>query len=119
MGVMDSFSVSADGTVVGTYDNGQNIPLYKLSLATFINPSGLTKVGDTVFRESTNSGLARIGVPLEDGAGALIGGALEMSNIDLTEEFTRLILAQRGFQANARVINTSDQVLEEQINIKR
>ena len=70
-------------------------------------------------KESTNSGLARIGVPMEDGAGALIGGALEMANIDLTEEFTRLILAQRGFQANARVINTSDQVLEEQINIKR
>ncbi len=119
MGVMESFTVSNDGTVMATYDNGQNIPMYRLALATFVNPSGLSKVGDTVFKESTNSGLARIGVPMEDGAGALIGGALEMANIDLTEEFTRLILAQRGFQANARVINTSDQVLEEQINIKR
>jgi len=119
MGVMESFMVTNDGTVMGSYDNGQNVPLYRMSLATFVNPSGLTKVGDTVFRESSNSGLARLGVPLEDGAGALIGGALEMSNIDLTEEFTQLILAQRGFQANARVINTSDQVLEEQINIKR
>jgi len=119
MGVMQSFMVTNNGTVMASYDNGQNVPMYKMSLATFVNPSGLTKVGDTVFKESSNSGLARIGVPLEDGAGALIGGALEMSNIDLTEEFTQLILAQRGFQANARVINTSDQVLEEQINIKR
>lgn len=119
MGVLDDFFVAADGSVMGAYDNGQNIPMYRLSLATFVNPSGLAKIGDTHFKESNNSGLARIGVPLEDGAGSLLGGALELSNIDLTEQFTQLILAQRGFQANARVINTSDQVLEEQINIKR
>ncbi len=119
MGTLEKFAVAYDGTVMGSYNNGQNVPMYRLALANFVNPEGLTKVGETHFQESSNSGLAQIGIPGADGNGVLVGGALELSNIDLTEEFTQLILAQRGFQANARVITTSDQVLEEQINLKR
>ncbi len=119
MGVLTDFAVAQDGTVNGIYSNGQNIPLYRVALALFANPAGLVKIGDTAFRDSNNSGVPQIGSPLEDGAGAIIGSSLEMSNVDLTEEFTKLITSQRGFQANARMITTSDQVLEELINIKR
>lgn len=119
MGTLESFSVAYDGTVMGSYDNDQDVPMYRIALANFANPEGLIKVGETHFTESANSGLAQIGVAGADGNGVLVAGALELSNIDLTEEFTQLILAQRGFQASARVITTSDQVLEEQINIKR
>lgn len=119
MGVMTDFAVGKDGTITGVYSNGQNVPLYRVALALFDNPAGLVKNGDTSFRESTNSGLAQIESPQQGGAGSIIGSTLEMSNVDLTEEFTKLITAQRGFQANARMITTSDQVLEELINIKR
>ena len=80
---------------------------------------GLEKVGETSFRESANSGTAQLGVAGEGRRGTLMGGALEMSNVDLAAEFTNLILAQRGFQASSRVITTSDQVLEDLVNIKR
>ena len=119
MGVLTDFAVAQDGTVNGIYSNGQNIPLYRVALALFANPAGLVKTGNTAFSESNNSGIAQIGSPQEGGAGSIIGSSLEMSNVDLTEEFTKLITSQRGFQANARMITTSDQVLEELINIKR
>jgi flagellar hook protein FlgE len=119
MGVLTDFASGKDGTITGVYSNGQNVPLYRIALALFANPSGLTKVGDTAFMESNNSGLAQVGPADEGGAGTIAGGTLEMGNVDLSEEFVRLIVAQRGFQANARVITTSDQVLEELINIKR
>jgi flagellar hook protein FlgE len=119
MGVLNDFSVSKDGTVMGVYSNGVNQPISKVVLALFANPSGLDKVGDTVFMESANSGIAQIVPPQTGGAGSITGGALEMSNVDLSEEFVRLIVAQRGFQASARIVTTSDQVLEELINLKR
>lgn len=119
MGVLTDFAVAQDGTVNGIYSNGQNIPMYRVALALFANPAGLVKIGDTAFRDSNNSGIPQIGSPQEDGAGSIVGSSLEMSNVDLTEEFTKLITSQRGFQANARMITTSDQVLEELINIKR
>lgn len=119
MGVMTDFAMAQDGTINGIYSNGQNIPMYRVALALFNNPAGLVKVGNTAFRDSNNSGIPQIGSPLEGGAGAVVGSSLEMSNVDLTEEFTKLITSQRGFQANARMITTSDQVLEELINIKR
>jgi len=119
MGVLTDFAVAQDGTVNGIYSNGQNIPLYRVALALFANPAGLVKIGNTAFTQSNNSGIAQIGSPQEGGAGSIVGSSLEMSNVDLTEEFTRLIVSQRGFQANARMITTSDQVLEELINIKR
>ena len=119
MGVLTDFAVAQDGTVNGIYSNGQNIPMYRVALALFANPAGLVKIGNTAFRDSNNSGIPQIGSPQQDGAGSIVGSSLEMSNVDLTEEFTKLITSQRGFQANARMITTSDQVLEELINIKR
>ncbi len=88
-------------------------------MADFNNPMGLEKVGETSFRESANSGAAQLGIPGEGRRGDIQGGAVEMSNVDLAAEFTNLILAQRGFQASSRVITTSDQVLEDLVNIKR
>lgn len=119
MGVLNDFSVAKDGTVMGVYSNGVNKPISKVVLALFANASGLEKVGDTVFMESANSGIAQIVPPQTGGAGSITGSALEMSNVDLSEEFVRLIVAQRGFQASARIVTTSDQVLEELINLKR
>ena len=91
----------------------------RVAVADFTNPAGLEKVGETAFRASANSGNPELGVAGEGSRGSLLGGALEMSNVDLAGEFTNLILAQRGFQASSRVITTSDQVLEELVNIKR
>ncbi len=119
MGVLNDFATGKDGTITGVYSNGRNIPLYRVALALFSNPSGLDKFGDTAYLASNNSGLAQVVPPLEGGAGSIAGGTLEMGNVDLSEEFVRLIVAQRGFQASARVVTTSDQVLEELINIKR
>ncbi|HRX25232.1 MAG TPA: flagellar hook-basal body complex protein, partial [Aminivibrio sp.] len=119
MGVLNDFAAGKDGTITGVYSNGVNLPLYRIALALFSNPTGLTKVGSTAFAASNNSGLAQVVAAGEGGAGTIAGGTLEMANVDLSEEFVRLIVAQRGFQANARVVTTSDQVLEEVINIKR
>ncbi len=119
MGVLQSFNVAQDGSVVGVYSNGQRKTLYKIALALFNNPSGLEQIGDTVFAKTSNSGEPQINLPQSGGAGSIMGGMLEMSNVDLSEEFVRLILAQRGFQANARVITTSDQILEELLAMKR
>ena len=119
MGVMKSYSVAIDGTITGTYDNGVNLPLYRVALATFANEQGLEKVGNTMFQATVNSGNANIDGATTNGKGSIMSQYLEMSNVDLTEEFTHLIIAQRGFQANSRVITTSDQILEEVVNLKR
>jgi flagellar hook protein FlgE len=119
MGVLNDYSVGQDGTITGVYSNNQTQPLYRLALAQFTNPQGLEKVGDTMFRATANSGMANINAAMVNGGGSIASGSLEMSNVDLTEEFTRLIIAQRGFQANARVVTTSDQILEEVVNLKR
>ncbi len=119
MGVLEDYSVGTDGVITGVYTNGQNRPLSVVALAIFSNPEGLLKVGDTAFQASSNSGLAQDVAPQSGGAGKILGGNLEMSNVDLTEEFITLIKAQRGFQANARTVTTSDSVLEELVNIKR
>jgi flagellar hook protein FlgE len=118
-GALQSYSMSSDGTLMGSYSNGTTQPLARIALATFTNPGGLEKVGGTAYRASINSGEARYGTPGSDGLGQLVGGALEMSNVDLSAEFTNLIVAQRGFQANARIITTSDEVLQELTNLKR
>ena len=115
-----SYNIGGDGMVVGIYEGtDQPVSLGRLAVADFVNPQGLEKVGDSLYRETTNSGAAEVAAPGEDGNGTLIGGAVEMSNVDLAQEFTNLIIAQRGFQASSRVITTSDQVLEELVNIKR
>ncbi|MDR1741381.1 MAG: flagellar hook-basal body complex protein [Synergistaceae bacterium] len=119
MGTMNDYSVGQDGTITGVFTNGQTQPIYRLALAQFANPMGLEKIGNTMFRQSVNSGLAMISAASVDGSGTITSGSLEMSNVDLTEEFTRLIISQRGFQANTRVVTTSDQILEEVVNMKR
>ncbi len=115
----EDFAVGADGTVTGVYSNGKNQPIARLALALFANPQGLLKMGETVFMESPNSGVAQIVNPQEGGAGKIAGSYLEMSNVEMVDEFVSLIKGQRGFQANARVVTTGDQVLEELINLKR
>ena len=114
-----SYNIGGDGVITGIFDDGTRRPLFQLALANFANPEGLERAGDTAFRESTNSGAAQVGAPGSGRRGSLIGGSLEMSNVDLAQEFTNLIVAQRGFQATSRVITTSDSVLEELVNIKR
>lgn len=119
MGVLESYSVSDDGTITGVYSNGETQPIARLALAIFANPQGLLKMGETVFAESANSGMAQIVAPGTGGAGSIAGSSLEMSNVDLAEEFVNLIKGQRGFQANSRVVTTGDEILEELINLKR
>jgi flagellar hook protein FlgE len=116
---VQGYQLNADGKVRGVFSDGVQRDICQLAVADFTNPMGLEKVGETAFRASANSGDALVGVAGEGRRGTLLGGALEMSNVDLAAEFTNLILAQRGFQASSRVITTSDQVLEELVNIKR
>lgn len=118
-GSLQSFTVSQDGLVVGAYSNGRSKAIAQMSLANFSNPEGLEKVGGSNFRASVNSGLPQLGVAGLGGRGLLSSGTVEMSNVDLAQEFTNLIVAQRGFQANSRVVSASDDVLQEIVNLKR
>lgn len=118
-GYMTGYSVEADGTIRGTFSNGDNRPLARIAVASFANPLGLEKAGSSYFVESGNSGQPQIGEAGTGQRGAMTGGAVEMSNVDLAAEFTNLILSQRGFQANSRVITTSDEILQELVNMKR
>ena len=118
-GTLQQFRIAPDGTVVGIFSNGQKQDVARIAMANFNNPAGLEKLGNTSYGTSPNSGLAQIGVPGSGGRGDLLGGALEMSNVDLAQEFTSLIVAQRGFQANSRVITSSDEMLQDLVNIKR
>lgn len=118
-GVLESFTVSPDGTLVGSFSNGTTANVARVALASFTNPAGLEKAGGNTYLASPNSGNAAIGSAGTNGLGSVSAGALEMSNVDLSQEFTNLIVAQRGFQANSRIITTSDSVLEELVNLKR
>lgn len=118
-GTLESFSIGADGTITGSFSNGAKIAVAQLAMATFDNPGGLEKAGNTSYAASVNSGNAIIGTGGSAGFGTMSSGSLEMSNVDLSQEFTNLIIAQRGFQANSRIITTSDSVLEELVNLKR
>jgi flagellar hook protein FlgE len=118
-GTLKGFSLSKDGTLVGQFSNGESLAVGRIALATFANPGGLEKSGSSGYRATANSGNAALGVPGSPGVGSLSSGTLEMSNVDLSQEFTNLIVAQRGFQANARIITTSDEVLQELTNLKR
>ena len=119
LGSLQSFQLGNDGTITGVYSNGLRQPLGQLALASFSNPSGLEKAGSSTFRVGVNSGTAAVGLAGVGGRGVLNSGALEMSNVDLAEEFTGLIVAQRGFQANSRVITASDEILQDLVNLKR
>lgn len=119
MGYLENFKIDQSGIITGVYSNGANRTLGQIGLATFTNQGGLEKAGENTYVESNNSGTANIGVSGVAGKGKLIAGALEMSNVDLTEQFTDMIVTQRGFQASSKTIQTSDLMLETVINLKR
>ncbi len=118
-GDLQTISVDPSGTISGSFSNGQNRKLAQLAIATFSNPSGLTKVGNNMYQVSYNSGEPDRGIPGISGRGVIKPETLEMSNVDLSQEFVDMIITQRGFQANSRVITTSDQILEELVNLRR
>ncbi|GHV54094.1 hypothetical protein FACS1894216_13410 [Synergistales bacterium] len=118
-GLLENWSVSQTGVINASYSNGKTLPIANVALAMFTNEAGLSKSGETCFAATINSGDPQIDTAMKGGAGSIAGNSLEMSNVDLAEEFVNLIRAQRGFQANTRVVTTSDQVLEELINMKR
>ncbi|MDP4094789.1 MAG: flagellar hook protein FlgE [Bacillota bacterium] len=119
-GNLVTFNVGGDGIITGIYSNGKQQPLGMVALANFDNPAGLQKVGDNLYIPTTNSGDFKKAVkPGADGTGDLNPGTLEMSNVDLSKEFTDMIITQRGFQANSRIITTSDEMLQELVNLKR
>jgi flagellar hook protein FlgE len=119
MGSLQAFTMSPDGTLVGVFSNGLKEPLAQIAMAAFNNPGGLEKAGDSQFRATVNSGAPQLGVAGNGGRGLLQSAALEMSNVDLAQEFTNLVIAQRGFQANSKVVSTSDELLQDLVNLKR
>ena len=118
-GVLSSYTISNTGQIVGVFSNGLKEVLGQVALANFNNVNGLEKIGDSMFRSTVNSGLAQVAPAGSAGLGLITSGALEMSNVDLAQEFTNLVIAQRGFQANSRIITTSDEILQELVNLKR
>jgi flagellar hook protein FlgE len=118
-GVLSDFSVGVDGMVTGIFSNGVTRDIAQVAVARFNNPTGLVHMGDNNYEIGPNSGSAQIGTAGTDGRGVIRGGALEQSNVDLTEQFTDLITTQRGFQASARIITTADEMLTELVNLKR
>ncbi len=107
-GSLQSFSIGADGTILGSFSNGQSQTIGQIALATFANPAGLSSNGNLMYQASANSGGANIAAPGSGGTGTLVGGALEGSNVDLSTQLTDLIVAQEAYQANTKVITTTD-----------
>ncbi len=118
-GVLQSYSIVQDGSLIGAFSNGTSQSLGRVAIATVTNPGGLEKAGDSTYRTTMNTGVLAFQTAGTGQAGAIVSGSLEASNVDLSKEFTNLIVAQRGFQANARVITTSDDVLQELTSLKR
>ena len=118
-GSLTTFTVSQSGQVLGIYSNGVTKVIGQIALALFTNPGGLMKVGGNAYLPTLNSGEPIVGPADSGGRGKIASGYLEMSNVDLAQEFTSMIMAQRGFQANSRVITTSDEVLQELVNLRR
>ncbi|WP_066507325.1 flagellar hook protein FlgE [Abyssisolibacter fermentans] len=118
-GSYNGYTVDPSGKVIVSFTNGMEQAIWQIKLAKFDNPMGLVKVGNNYYKSSPNSGEANIGIPGASGLGAINGGCLEMSNVDLSMEFTEMITTQRGFQANSRIITTSDEMLQELTNLKR
>ena len=119
MGYLDNFKIDSSGVITGVYSNGTNRTIGQIAMASFTNQQGLEKAGDNTYVESNNSGMARIGESGVAGKGTLMAGALEMSNVDLSEQITDMIVTQRGFQSNAKTIQTADTLLETVLSLKR
>ena len=118
-GQVDSVAINSKGEIVATFGAGQTVVVGQLALANFNNPKGLVKMGSNRYGESQAAGVANIGTPGTGGRGGIIGNALESSNVDIAQGFTRMILAQRGYQANSRSITTADEILVETLGLKR
>jgi flagellar hook protein FlgE len=118
-GTLERFSVGGDGIITGIYTNGMTNTLAQIAIANVANPGGMTKEGNNLFTTSTTSGIATHGVAGLEGRGTISNGVLEMSNVDLAQAFTDMIVTQRGFQANAKIITISDDMLTELVNLKR
>ncbi|GHV32964.1 hypothetical protein AGMMS4952_24340 [Spirochaetia bacterium] len=119
MGYLENYKIDQSGVITGVYSNGTNRTLGQIAMASFANQGGLEKGGDNTFLSSNNSGFANVGVSGVAGKGKIISGTLEMSNVDLSEQFVDMIVTQRGFQANSRTIQTADQLLQEILTLKR
>ena len=118
-GKLEGFSIDGKGVVLGVFTNGDRKALGQIMLAKFDNPMGLQKTGNNFFVDTRNSGEPQLGTGGSSGYGAVAASTLEMSNVDLSMEFTEMITTQRGFQANSRIITTSDEMLQELVNMKR
>jgi flagellar hook protein FlgE len=118
-GLISSVSISEDGTVMATFGAGQTMAVAQLAIANFNNPKGLVKLGSNMYGESQEGGLANIGTAGTGGRGTVMGSALEQSNVDIAQEFTQMILAQRGYQANSKTIVVADELLVDTLNLKR
>jgi flagellar hook protein FlgE len=118
-GTITGLNITQTGGVAASFSNGQIITVAKFAMTTFTNPSGLSKAGGNYFAKSANSGLGQIGTAGANGVGTTQGGALEASNVDLTVELTNMILAQRMFESNARVVTAADSVLNTLVNLGR
>ncbi|MCS6950084.1 MAG: flagellar hook-basal body complex protein, partial [bacterium] len=118
-GTLEQLTIEPDGTVNGVFSNGLNLPLARVAMAVFNNPGGLERAGNNLFRESVNSGVANIGTAQTGGRGSISSGYLEMSNADIGAEFTSLIVTQRGFQANTRIVSTVDEMMQDVLQMKR
>lgn len=116
-GSLSSYTINGDGTIEGTFSNGQTQPLGQILLASFANEQGLVRNGSNEFLASLSSGAANIGIPGTGGRGTLSGGALEQSNVDIATEFSALIVAQSGYEANAKVVTTLDSITQDTINL--
>ncbi len=117
-GLLSNITIAADGTINGAFTNGQITALGKVALANFQNEDGLTRIGNNQFTSSANSGLAQYGFAGTGSLGSVVAGALEQSNVSIADEFTKMILAQRSFEANSRSITTADQDLQTVIALK-
>lgn len=118
-GVLQSFSIDQTGSIAGIFSNGLTRPLGQIAMAGFSNPEGLERAGGNAFKESVNSGSAHVGTATQQGLGKISTGYLEQSNVDLSTEFTNMIVTQRGFQANTKVVTTVDDMLNDVIGMKR
>jgi flagellar hook protein FlgE len=118
-GFLDTYSIGPTGEINAVFTNGQNKVIGRVALAVFKNPAGLEKTSENMYQITPNSGDAIVGVPGDGSMGSLNPGTLEMSNVDISSEFTEMITTQRGFQANSRIITTSDEMLQELVNLKR
>jgi flagellar hook protein FlgE len=117
--LLKEISINSDGVIMGLTDHGQTVPIAQLALADFLNVDGLRKYQGSTFVEFANSGEPSIGVARTGGRGSIVGSSLEQSNVDMAQEFINLIVAQRAYQANSRVIMTTDEMIQDVLNMKR